>query len=317
MKRRLVVDAGRLRDAEARVWDEVGLAPTELRVPLPTLGSDVRVLEAGTGPPVLFVHGASVAAASWADLAARLPRFRCLLLDRPGCGLSDPLPARLDVEGFIGLADRLVPDVLDALDLDKASVVATSLGGAFGIRAAAAFPDRVERLVLFGWTLGTAGAPAPLALRLAGHPLLGRLATAVPVSRRSVRGMLRSVGLRRAVDEGFLSDAAIEWLVTLYRETETLRNESVDGPRLLTLRRGWDHRVIHDPELLARVGVPTCIIHGEDDPFGSVAAARGLAAALPRAELHVLSGAGHAPWLEESDRAVSLVEGFLTDRAVH
>ena len=307
------MDAVRLRDAEALVWDHVGLSTTERRVHLPSLGIDVRVLEAGTGPPVLFVHGTSVAAASWADLVARLPGFRCLLLDRPGCGLSDAMPARLDVDGFVRLAERLVPDVLDALGLATASIVATSLGGAFGIRAAAHSPARVERLVLFGWTLGTAGTPAPLALRLAANPLLGRLATTVPVTSRSVRSLLRGAGLRRAIDEGHFGVAAIDWLVTLYRETDTLRNESVDGPPLLTLRHGWDPRVIFDPDLLARVDVPTCIIYGEDDPFGSIDTARALTAALPRAELHVLAGAGHAPWLEETDRAVALVEGFLAD----
>jgi pimeloyl-ACP methyl ester carboxylesterase len=259
---------------------------------------------------VVFVHGASVAAPSWADLVARLGGFRCLLLDRPGCGLSDPLPRRLDVPDFLDVADRLVPDLLDALHIETASIVATSLGGMFAVRAAATSPDRVERMVLFGWTLGTPAAPAPFALRLASRPTLGRLAAVMPASRRSVTSMLRSVGLRRAVDEGHLSEAAIDWLVALYRNTDTLRHELVDGPKLLSLR-GWDPRLVHDARLLAGIQARTCIVHGTDDPFGSITAARHLADAIPSARLHVLERAGHAPWLEETDRAVAITEQFL------
>ena len=54
----------------------------------------LRVQELGDGPPILFIHGANTSGTSWATLAAKLPSFRCLLLDRPGTGLSPALPAR-------------------------------------------------------------------------------------------------------------------------------------------------------------------------------------------------------------------------------
>ena len=122
----------RYRQAEQRLWESVGLDPVERQVSLHRLGTTVRVLEVGQGPDVLFVHGGSASGANWAPLVARLDGFHCLLLDRPGCGLSDPLDADLpDLGRFGEVAATLVADGLDGLDVPTAHVVATSLGGHF------------------------------------------------------------------------------------------------------------------------------------------------------------------------------------------
>ncbi len=89
-------DPDRYRSAEQRLWRTLGVTPVERSVKLARTGVTVRLQEVGAGPPVVFVHGASNAGTSWASLAALLGGFRCLLLDRPGCGLSDPLPQPLD-----------------------------------------------------------------------------------------------------------------------------------------------------------------------------------------------------------------------------
>ena len=81
----------RYREAERALWDSLGVEPKEGWLRLPSLDTDVRVLELGVGPPVLFIHGGSTSGTSWADLAAALPEFRCILLDRPGAALSPPL----------------------------------------------------------------------------------------------------------------------------------------------------------------------------------------------------------------------------------
>ena len=119
----------RYRDAERRLWVAHDAMPTERTLRLARTGAAVRVQEVGAGPPVVFIHGASNAGTSWAPLVVRLPDLRCVLLDRPGCGLSPPLAAgRSDMAALDAVADALVPDVLDALDLDGAAVVGTSFG---------------------------------------------------------------------------------------------------------------------------------------------------------------------------------------------
>ena len=109
-------ELGRFREAEGRLWHSVGVVPQERRVQLRT-GENVRVQETGDGPPVLFVHGASNAGTSWMSLMAALHGFRCIALDRPGCGLSDPIAGGPlhDIDAVESYADALLSDVLDAL----------------------------------------------------------------------------------------------------------------------------------------------------------------------------------------------------------
>ncbi|MBY5160927.1 alpha/beta fold hydrolase [Salsipaludibacter albus] len=297
--------------AERRVWEEVGATPVEHRLDLASVGTTVRVQEVGSGPPAVFLHGTSVAGTSWADLAAALPDVRCILVDRPGCGGSDPLPGEVDLDRLLAVGDHLVADVLDELGLATAAVVATSRGGLEALRGAAAHPDRVERLLLFGWCLGTPGTRAPWWIRAGALPGAGRMMAAVPMSRRNVDMTLRRFGLDRALDEGGMSAAALDWLVTLYGDTETLRHESAASAALLTLRDGWRDVVPRDR--LAAVRAPTRVVWGDEDPFGDEATARRLADALPDADLHVLERAGHAPWLDRLATCTELARTFLVD----
>src|SRR4051812_45396768 len=92
------MNEGLFREAEQRLWKWAGASPTEHRLQLERNGVTVRVQELGAGPPVVFVHGANTSGCSWAALSARLPGFRCLILDRPGTGLSAALPGALDAE---------------------------------------------------------------------------------------------------------------------------------------------------------------------------------------------------------------------------
>lgn len=297
-------------EAEARVWARLGLDPVEHRVRVGGVDGTVRVLEVGQGPSALFVHGTSVAATSWADLAASLPHVRCLLLDRPGCGSSDSYADPVDVAHVGEVAARLVVDVLDGLEVERAHLVGTSLGGFHAVRGTAAHPERVDRLVLLGWVLGTPGADAPVWLRLGSNPVMARLGATMPPTAGALRGLLSRFGMRRAIAEGALGPDALAWLLALYRDTDTLRNETVHAPRWLTLRGGWDPRVLHDAELLAGVRAPTLVVIGDEDPFTTPAAATALAGAL-HAEVHVLPDAGHAPWLDAPERVASLVGAFL------
>jgi pimeloyl-ACP methyl ester carboxylesterase len=60
----------------------------------------------GEGLPVLFLHGVNTCGTIWAPLAGRLAGVACLLVDRPGCGLSDPLPTPItEVAAFVAFAD--------------------------------------------------------------------------------------------------------------------------------------------------------------------------------------------------------------------
>lgn len=306
------MDAARFAEVEAVNWQALGAAPTDLQIELARIGTTIRVQEVGDGPPIVFVHGGAVSGSCWAPLAARLPQFRCLLVDRPGCGLSPPLPTGFaDIAAFETFSDGFVADVLDGLGLDSAIVVGNSYGGFVTIRSAAAHPDRVERLIEFGSCLGAPIDHLPLVMRLGSIPAVGRLMAKMPPSKGAARSMLKQIGLKEALASGRVTDEMVEWFLSMLRDTDTLVNENNAGPRVATLR-GLVDGIVLGPEVLERVTMPSLFVWGDGDPMGDVAVARTFTAGIPGAELDIWPGVGHAPWMDDPERAAASVVGFVT-----
>ncbi len=306
-------ELGRFREAEGRLWHSVGVVPQERRVQLRT-GENVRVQETGGGPPVLFVHGASNAGTSWMSLMAALHGFRCIALDRPGCGLSDPIAGGPlhDIDAVESYADALLSDVLDALELPSAHVVATSYGGYFAFRGAAAHPDRVDRLVELSWPMGAPMDRVAPSMRLAALPGMQALTTRLPVTRSMVKALLRQIGLKRAIDTGRFDDDMIDWYLLLLRDTDTMGNDVRSSPKMITPLRGLNERVLLTDELLARVTMPVLFLWGDEDPNGGESVARSFAPRFPDARLEIIPEAGHAPWIDELDLCATRIQAFLT-----
>ena len=300
----------RYRGAEARLWASLGATPVERRLHLARLGVTVRAQEVGAGPPVVFIPGAQTAGISWAGTAARLAGFRCILLDRPGTGLSEPLRPPPTARSLPALADALLVDVLDALELERAHLVATSLGGYVALRTAAAHPERVDRLVEVGWPLGAPSSTLPLAMRLAGVPGLGGLMASVPSTRRSMTWLFRRMGHGPNLDAGRISRQELDMYVAMARDSDTIRHELGRASAFVSPRRGLRALVLPE-ELLARVVSPTLFIWGEHDGFGGLEVARWLVERLPDARLVVVPNAGHTPWLDDVERVTAEAAGFL------
>jgi 2-hydroxy-6-oxonona-2,4-dienedioate hydrolase len=298
------------RGAEERLWSSIGVAPTERFVHLEGHGIDVRIQEVGQGPPVLFIHGANTSGASWAALAARVEGFRCLLLDRPGTGLSPPLKRRIDHTSLPEIADTMVVDILDALGLPSAHVVATSLGGYVALRAAAAHPERVDRMVQFSWPVGAAIKRLPWVLRAMAIPGLARLAAAMPANERSTRMLFRRMGHDAKLKDGRITQADIDCYLALLRDTDTMRNEIAPARALVSPIHGLDRLRLTD-ELLARVACPTLFIWGGRDLFGGADTARDLVDRIPGARLDLMPDASHSPWLDDLGYCAATVTSFL------
>jgi len=301
----------RYREAEQRLWGSLGVRPVERRLRLRRTGCEVRIQEVGTGPPVLFLHGGSTCGTSWADLAVRLGGFRCVLLDRPGTGLSAPLPTPITgLDRLAALALDLVPDVLDSLDIDAADVVATSFGGWFAFRAAVAHPGRIRRIVEFGWSAGAPVPRLPALMRLGTSPVAGDVLARLPATAASVRGIFRGIGHGPSLDDGRISAEAIAAYAALLRYTPTQRNDLQLGRLFLSPVHGVKPAILISQADRARIAAPVRFVWGESDPFGGVAVARDFAAAFPAADLQIVPG-GHAPWMDDPDRAARLTAGFL------
>lgn len=296
--------------SERRLHASLGIAPTERFVDLANLGCRVRVQEAGAGPAVVFVHGAMTAGTSWVNLVAELPEFRCILLDRPGCGGSE-LPAG-DLSSLAAkerVGDLLVADLLDGLGLETAHLVTNSLGGWYGFRSAAAHPDRIDRIVAMGFQVGAAIQDAPMIMRVRPPAFIAKRRPPFG-GRRMVRSMLKQSGMRAAIESGAFDDVMLDWMAALIRNTDTMPNEMASAPPPITLR-GPVLETQHSADLLARVTAPVHLFWGDADLFGGEDVARGFASLLPDATVEIVPGGEHAPWLDAPDAAVAAVRAHL------
>ena len=298
------------RAAERRLWRSIGAQPVERRIRLERIGVDVRVQEVGEGPPVLFIHGVATSGVSWAGLAARARGFRCLILDRPGTGLSQPLGRPVDPETLAALADVLVADVLDALEVRSAHLVASSFGGYMALRSAAATPERVERMVQFSWPVGAPTPTLPLFLRAMSLPGFRRLVETLPRTERSMRLLLHQLGHRDKLLDGRISREDLACYVALMAHTDTLRNEFAPARALISPLRGLARLHLPD-DVLRRVACPTLFIWGGRDPFGGASVGRALVDRIPTAVLDLMAEAGHSPWLDDMAASVSKMTAFL------
>ncbi|WP_318527528.1 alpha/beta hydrolase [Defluviimonas sp. WL0002] len=108
-------------------------------------GLCANVVEAGSGEPVLLIHGVGMCAGAWEPQTAALSAdYRVLAVDMPGHGGSDPLPGAPLLPDYVDWAARVV----DALDLGPVSVAGHSMGALIAAGLAAERPDLVRRAAL-------------------------------------------------------------------------------------------------------------------------------------------------------------------------
>jgi len=125
-----------------------GSAPTPVLRDVSIRGVRLRFMEAGTGPPVLLLHGFLASHATWdAVLGPLTARFRVIAPDLPGFGDSEkPPPGRYSYSAS-GFAESVV-DLIASLDVNRAAIVGQRMGATVALTIATHYPDLVERLVL-------------------------------------------------------------------------------------------------------------------------------------------------------------------------
>lgn len=294
-------DLEQYRAAEKRLWDHYGITPTEHFIGLPKFNIKVRVLEVGQGEPVLFVHGSPNAGPKWTPLAAKLTDFRCLILDRPGCGLSEPVDYKnINLRTF---GADLLGLTLDGLNLSQAHVVASSLGGALAFYFTQAQPERVLRLVQEGCPAFVQGFHVPL------YNIVGSVMSALFGTTPPSRSGFRHIGHAASIDSGRIESEVLTWRDALLKFTDTIKHENGLNRNITSHAREYGY----GPEFLGQIKPATLYLWGEDDPFGSVEVGQWCAAAQPNAALKTFPASGHLPWLDDPQTNARLVRDFLRE----
>jgi pimeloyl-ACP methyl ester carboxylesterase len=267
-----------------------------------------HVLEAGAGAPLVLLHGGDGEAVNWAPMMAPLQEHaRIFAVDRPGFGLSDAFDYR-GVNLRAHAADFVV-SVLDALKLEMATLVGSSMGGFFALAATLAHQHRVRALVLVGYAVG-AVRELPLAIRIiCGVPGL---------SRRFMKARPTMEAQRKQYREMFHVD--LTKVPELYFETRIagLQLPSEQGtwaellPRVANL---WGIRPeVYLGDELSRIEVPSLMIMGERD-MAPADAGRAVMAKIPGGRFEFLPGVAHFPYFEAPERTAELIGAFLRREA--
>jgi pimeloyl-ACP methyl ester carboxylesterase len=297
--------AEQYREAERALWAEYGLEPVERFVQLREPSMRVRVLDIGTGDPAVFIPGTGGTGPYWAPLVREMTGFRCLLIDRPGWGSSDPID--WGNRDYGATAAAIVRGTLNDLGVDRAHLVGASVGNLWALHVARRDPERVGRIALVG-AHPAADVPVPKFIRLLRSPI-GALIVRAPLSAGALRSQLRAIGHSRTLAAGKLDDF-LAWRLAFARLTSSMRHErgmvqAVLGPD------GWRNGFIPAHADLAGIEHPTKMLLGSDDPTGPIETYRAFVDRLPNSEFQVVEGAGHMPWWDEPQIVARAVADFI------
>jgi pimeloyl-ACP methyl ester carboxylesterase len=244
-------------------------------------GVRTHLLRGGRGHPLLVLHP-EFAANTWAPYHDALAaHFVVLAPDHLGFGGSDR-PASL--ESIDDLVLHYV-DLLDVLEIERVSIVGSSLGGWIAAAFAVAHPERVERLVL----------AAPAGIKVDGVP---RYDYFINPFERTLDHLFHD---RSRAAQLLPAEYGPEVIVRAYHELATLA------------RLSWNP-YLYDPKLqqqLPRLLAPTLLIWGEDDTVLPPPHAEAFAALVPGATLKILRACGHLVPFERVDEFTQLTLDFL------
>ena len=264
-------------------------------------GRAVNLVELGSGPPLLFVHGLGGCWQNWLENLPDLARdHRVIALDLPGFGASEMPRETLSVAGYA----RTLDGVCDALSIDAAAVVGNSMGGFVAAELAIASPQRVERLAL----VSAAGL----------HIAELRLDRALTRVRRAERAFSRYGGFVAARSAMFARRARLRRIVLAGVVAHPdllpwpLVAEQVAGagrpgfwPALRSMA-GYPLR-----HRLAEIACPTLIVWGERDRIVPVRDATAFQQLIGGSRKVVYPDTGHLPMLERPARFNADLRAFM------
>jgi pimeloyl-ACP methyl ester carboxylesterase len=252
----------------------------------------------GDGPDVLLIHAGVNDRRSWRHVVDRLsPRYRCVSYDARGFGETEYEPE----DGWAPLYDAVA--VLDAAQVERAIVVACSMGGQTALDLVLAHPDRVSALVLIGSAVR--GAPYPDLTAGPTYELDQRIEAAAAaddideIARLDAWMWLDGPG----VPEGRVGGATRELFLAM--NAKPLRAE--DPGDQAEIPDAWPR--------LGEIAVPALVLCGRLDAEEIQAIAPQLAERIPGATLQWLEGVAHVPHLEGDPATLAAIEAFVGDVA--
>jgi pimeloyl-ACP methyl ester carboxylesterase len=258
---------------------------------------------AGSGPPVVLIHGMLNSSSHWRSVALDLASDHTVIApDLIGHG--DSAAPRGDYS--LGAHASSIRDLLAAIGIDRASIVGHSLGGGVAMQFFYQFPQRVERLVLV--SSGGLGHEVSPMLRSAALPGVSALLS-MTIHQR-LTGALMDGGRRLRERELRLG----VYMQALARALRPLENGEARQAFLQTLRAVIDvhgQRVSATDRLYLLERMPTMIVWGERDNTIPLQHGREAHEAIPHSYFKTLEKAAHFPHLEDPEGLSDALREFI------
>ena len=258
-------------------------------------GLRTRYLEQGLGPAVILLHGASLGSsadvfkrnlAPLADLGMRVIAY-----DQPGFGLTDDPP-----EWGIGFRTSFILKFMDALGIDKATLVGHSQAGNMAVELALSNPDRVAKVIALG--TGSLLPPLPDSEKKSAGPAEGEEGGDTEPTLAEAREVLAKNTFNQAlitdeiVQERLRMSTGKNFKAFLARNAAGAKNKG--KPKDPNKKAAWQR--------LGEVKQPFLLIYGRDDRGQAAKRAEQLKREQPALDLHVVPNCKHlVQWDAEKD----------------
>jgi pimeloyl-ACP methyl ester carboxylesterase len=257
-------------------------------------GVETSYLEAGSGPPVLMMHGSGPGVSGTANWQYNIPvlaeKFHVLAPDIVGFGATE---RPTDIVYSLRAWTDHVWAFLDALGIEKTAIVGNSLGGRIALQMATDRPERISRMVLMGSPgVGMSLTEGLQALR------------AYEPSYDAMRALLRNYF---AVDPTLITDELVA-----IRYEASVADGAYEAYRAMFFdpRHKGSELGITEEEVRA-ITTPALLVHGREDKVVPLSVSLSMLDLLPNADLHVFSHCGHWTQIERADEFSALVKDYL------
>jgi 2-hydroxymuconate-semialdehyde hydrolase len=272
-------------NSNPEIWQTVNVA-----------GVNTNYIEAGSGDPLILIHGSGPGVTAFANWRGVIPdfaeRFKCYAPDTLGFGYTD-FPD--EIAGFN--MDRWVAHLvgfMDALGIAKAHVIGNSYGGALALAVATRHAERIAGIVLMGSA--------------------GRTEFRMTQGLADVWGYEPSMESMRELMRTFAHDPSlVKEEIVRSRYEASIRPGAHEKYSSLfpEPRQRWLQELATSDEALREMKQPVLIVHGREDMIVPVDCSIAFHKVIPNSELHVFGNCGHWTQIEMRERFVEVVLPFL------
>ncbi len=260
---------------------------------------NIHYHEAGSGHPVILLHGSGPGATGWSNFSGNMAglaaHFRVLAVDMPGWGASDPCP--IERMNHVDAAVQF----MDTLGIEKAAVIGNSMGGVNAIRLAVEHPTRVSHLI----TMGAVANRNPKLFGAGDGPTEGLKILVEAYRNPSADGMRRLVEIM-CFDKRF----ANEDLCRARAEAASAQPQHLTN-FLSGLPQGSPVPQMASLEQMMGIKAPSLLIHGRDDRVVHYEHSLLLVAHIPNSRLVLINRCGHWAMIEHAEEFNRLVVDFV------